>query len=83
MMVDSIITLANNKNYLLLMESSILDDSYFLGVLLDDNMEPTVDYVVLKKVEKDGVVCAQQINNLNTLTQLLEEYGSEYAENYN
>ena len=82
MKVDTVVTLANNKEYLLLLESKLVGEDYFLAVLLDSRGEPTVDYAVLKKVIKDGEEYAQKINNVEILKELLEDYGEQYADLY-
>ena len=74
MEVDNIITLENNKNYLLLLESELTDDNYFLSVLLDENDEPTKDYAVLKEIKKEDGSYALKINNPLVLQQLIEDY---------
>ena len=80
MKVDTIITLANNKNYLLLLEDDLMDEDYFLSVLLDSNDEPTDEYAVLKEIKKNGDTYIQKINNPVILSQLLEDYKIQYEE---
>lgn len=82
MNIDQVITLANNKNYLLLLKSEMTDDNYFLAVLLDENNEPTNVYAVLKEVIKNGEIYSQKINNPLVLNQLLEDYKEQYNEKY-
>lgn len=82
MKVDTVITLANGKNYLLLMEDDIQEEDYFLAVLLDQNDEPTDQYAVLKEVEKDGELYSQKINNPIVLNELLDDFRRQYQEEY-
>lgn len=82
MKVDSVITLANNKNYLLLLENSFNSDNYFLSVLLDSNNEPTDEYIVLKEVKKDGKIYTKKENDPIILSQLLEDYKLQYNDEY-
>ncbi|MBQ9071541.1 MAG: hypothetical protein IJY25_00080 [Bacilli bacterium] len=82
MKVDTVITLANNKNYLLLLETDLQGEDYFLSVLLDENNEPTQEYAVLKEINQNGEVYSQKINNPLILNQLLEDYRIQYEDDY-
>ena len=82
MKVDTVVTLANGKNYLLLLEDDFMEEDYFLSVGLDANNEPNGDYVVLKEIYKDGDTYAQKINNPVILNQLLEDYRLQYEDEY-
>lgn len=53
MNVNDIIVLENNKNYLLLLDTVIKEDKYYLAVELDNNENPTNNYVVVRE-EKEG-----------------------------
>ena len=81
MKIDQVVTLANDKDYLLLLESENTEERYFLSVLLKDN-EPTQEYAVLKEVIQDGEMYCQKINNPVVLNQLLEDYQVQYNEMY-
>lgn len=82
MKVDTVITLANGKNYLLLLEDDFMEEDYFLSVLLDSNNEPTDEYAVLKEITKDGETYTQKINNPIILNQLLDDYRIQYQDEY-
>lgn len=82
MKVDEVVTLANNKNYLLLLNSELTEENYFLSVLLDSNGEPTDDYAVLKEIVKDGKTYCQKINNPTILNELIEDYKIQYNDEY-
>ncbi len=82
MRVDEVVTLANNKNYLLLLNSELTEENYFLSVLLDSNGEPTNDYAVLKEIVKDGKTYCQKINNPVILNELIEDYKIQYNDEY-
>ena len=83
MKIDQVVTLANNTNYLLLLESENTEDKYFLSVLLDEMKEPTQNYAVLKEIVKNGKIYCQKINNPIVLNQLLEDYQLQYNDMYN
>lgn len=82
MKVDEVVTLANNKNYLLLLNSELTEENYFLSVLLDPNGEPTNDYAVLKEIVKDGQTYCQKINDPTILNELIEDYKIQYNDEY-
>ena len=54
MKVDTVITLDNDVNCLLLEKANYNNDNYFLSVVLDDNEEPSDEYVVLKEIIENG-----------------------------
>ena len=82
MKVDTVITLANGKNYLLLLEDDYMEEDYFLSVLLDKNNEPTDEYIVLKEIEKDGKTFVKKETDVLILNQLLEDYKIQYQDDY-
>ena len=82
MEIDTIITLANNKKYLLLMEDSMLSDNYYLAVLLDQNEEPTNVYAALKEVEKGNEIYCEKVTDLLVLSKLLDDYKLQFQEEY-
>ena len=82
MKVDTVITLASGKEYLLLLEESYGRDNYFLSVLLDSNKEPTNEYVVLKEIEQDGTTRVAREQNPVILQQLYDDYTIQYERNY-
>ena len=53
MNVDDIMVLDNNKSYLLLLDKFIKDNKYYLAIELDNNENPTNNYVVVRE-EKEG-----------------------------
>lgn len=82
MQVDTVITLASGKEYLLLLEESYGNDNYFLSVLLDDKKEPTSDYLVLKEIEKDGETRVAQEHDPVILQHLFDDYSTQYENLY-
>lgn len=82
MKIDTVVTLANGKNYLLLLDDDFMNEDYFLSVLLDSNNEPTDEYAVLKEINKDGEIYTQKINNPVILSQLLADYQVQYQDEY-
>ena len=83
MQVDRVITLANGKKYLLLLEDDTMEDNYFLSVAIDENNEPTNEYIVLQEINKNGKTFTKKVNDPLILNQLLEDYRNQYNEEYN
>ena len=82
MKVDTVVTLADGRNYLLLLQDEFLEEEYFLSVLLNDMDEPTLEYAALKQIVKKDGVYIQRIKNPIILSQLLEDYKTKYVSEY-
>ena len=50
MTVDSVITLDNDVNCLLLEKVNFETDNYFLSVVLNEDEEPSDEYVIFKEI---------------------------------
>ena len=50
MKVDTVITLENNENCLLLEKAVYENNNYFLSVILNELEEPSEDYIILKEI---------------------------------
>jgi len=53
MMVDNIVELENGKKYVLLDEKKLDKNNYYFGLRLDNNEEPTNNYLFFEET-KDG-----------------------------
>ena len=82
MKVDTVVTLADGKKYLLLLQGEFMGDEYFLSVLLNDMDEPTNEYAVLKQVIRLDGVYTQRIKNPIILSELLDDYKAQYKSEY-
>lgn len=82
MKIDTKITLKDGKKYLLLMESDLELEGYFLAVVLDAKDEFTNNYAVLQRVLKDGKEFSKKINDPVILNKLLEDYQIQYFDQY-
>lgn len=82
MKVDTVVTLDDGKKYLLLLQDELMEDEYFLSVLLDEMNEPTNEYVILKQIVNEDGVYTQKIKNPIILSQLLEDYNAKYKSEY-
>ncbi len=83
MKIDTVITLDNNENYLLLLKSEVDNDSYFLSVLLNSKNEPTNKYLILKEVIKEGETYIKKVSDPILMSKLIEEYKSIFDSDYN
>ena len=82
MEVDTVVTLADGKKYLLLLEDDYMEEDYFLSVLLNDKDEPTDEYILLKEIIKDGKVYSQRVKDPVILSELLKDYRLQYEDEY-
>lgn len=53
-MVDKIIELENNQNYVILEETVLNNLKYYFGLRLDKNEEPTNNYLFFKEFKDDN-----------------------------
>ena len=74
MNVNEIIELENNTSFLLLLNSKIDNDNYFLAVRLENDETPTQEYIVLKEVIKNNEICTQKVKDSIILNKLLAEF---------
>ena len=52
-MVDKIVELENNKSYVLLDESILNDSKYYFALRLNENEEPTTNYLFFEELKDD------------------------------
>lgn len=74
MHVDSVITLDNNINCLLLEKAVYNNDNYFLSVVLDEEEEPSEEYVVFKEIIENGEKYVEKVEDEATLGEVLKQY---------
>lgn len=70
MKVDSVITLENDMNCLLLEKANYENDNYFLSVILDENEEPSDEYIVLKEIIENNENYVSKVTDENVLAEL-------------
>ena len=71
MKVDTVITLENNINCLLLEKATLENENYFLAVVLNETEEPSDDYVVLKEKLDNDKQYVIKVEGANTLAKLV------------
>lgn len=74
MKVDSVITLENNVNCLLLEQATLENNNYFSAVVLNEEEEPTEEFVVFKEIIEDGENYVEKVEDPNLLAKLLEMF---------
>lgn len=74
MKVDSVITLENDVNCLLLDKATYKGDNYFLAIILDEDEEPTEKSVVLKEIVENNEIYIERENDEKILAELLKEF---------
>jgi hypothetical protein len=79
MIVDSVITLENDVNCLLLEKVTYNNDNYFLSVVLNEEEEPSDEYVVFKEINEDGQSFVEKVENAALLAELINLFTNNVA----
>lgn len=79
MIVDSVITLENDVNCLLLEKVTYNNDNYFLSVVLNEEEEPSDEYVVFKEINEDGQSFVEKVENAALLAELVNLFTNNVA----
>ena len=82
MNINDCIELENGKNYLLLLESMLDKNKYFLAVGITNDI-PNGEYIVLQEVIDDNDTFVIPINDPVILGNLIKEFQEDYNEEYN
>ena len=77
MTVDSVITLENDVNCLLLEKANYENNSYFLTVVLNQEEEPSEEYAILKEIIEDGETFIEKVTDPNLVMSLLQLFTSD------
>ena len=80
MKVDTVITLENDINCLLLEKANYENDNYFLSVVLDEYEEPSDEYVVLKEIVEDNQNYVMRVMDESVLAELLKLVTKSFGE---
>lgn len=81
MKVDSVITLDNNVNCLLLEKAILENDNYFLSVVLNEEEEPSDEYVIFKEIIENGEKYVEKVEDRDLLSELLKQYTNIFNTN--
>ena len=79
MIVDSVITLENDVNCLLLEKVTHNNDNYFLSVVLDEEEEPSDEYVIFKEINEGGQGFVEKVEDGELLAELVKEFTNSVA----
>ena len=80
MNVDTVITLDNDINCLLLEKAELNNDNYFLSVVLDESEEPSDEYVVLKEINEGADSYVMRVDDESTLVELVKLFTKSFGE---
>lgn len=78
MKVDTVITLENNVNCLLLDKATYNGINYFLAVVLDEKNEPTDDNVVFKEIVEGPDTYVEREGNEEILKELMAMFTKSF-----
>ena len=78
MKVDSVITLDNDVNCLLLDKATLGENNYFIAVVLDEKDEPSEEYVVFKEVLEDNEKYVEKVEDETLLTELFKIFTESF-----
>ena len=79
MVADSVITLENDVNCLLLEKVTYNGINYFMSVVLNEEEEPSDEYVVFKEIIEDGQSFVEKVEDGNLLAELAKEFTSKVS----
>ena len=77
MIVDSVITLENDVNCLLLEKVNYENNNYFLSVVLNQDEEPSDEYVIFKEILEDNETFVEKVVDPELTTYLLKEFSTD------
>ena len=77
MTVDSVITLENDVNCLLLEKANYENNNYFLTVVLNQEEEPSEEYAILKEIIEGGETFIEKVTDPNLVMSLLQLFNSD------
>ena len=73
-MMNDIITLADDSNYGILLETELDDNVYYLVVELDEDEQPKNSFKVLKEINENGKTFVKEEIDPIILNKLLDDY---------
>lgn len=79
-MVDKIVELENNRNYVILDETLLNDTKYYFGVRLNDKEEPTNNYLFFEESIDNDNTYLTPIEDNNIKSVLLTSFTINFLE---
>lgn len=83
MRVDSVITLNNDLNCLLLDKVTYDANNYFMAVILNEEEEPSDEYVIFKEIIENDSKYVEKVEDENTLMELLKLFTKSFGDMVN
>ena len=74
MVIDSVITLENDVNCLLLEKVTYDNNNYFLSVVLNEEEEPSDESVIFKEIIDNGESYVEKVEDSELLAVLIKEF---------
>ena len=84
MKVDSVITLENDVNCLLLEKVEYENNNYFMAVVLNEEEEPSDEYVIFKEIIENNENYVEKVEDavlFSSLIQLFTTKVDEFVDN--
>ena len=79
MTVDSVITLDNDVNCLLLERVNYENDNYFLSVMLNEDEEPSDKYAIFKEINENNENYVETVEDPNLQASLIELFTTKVS----
>ena len=79
-MVDKIVELENNKKYVILDEKNLNNINYYFGLRLDDNEEPTNNYLFFEETKVDEDIYLAPVEDESMKGLLLTTFTINYLD---
>lgn len=79
MTVDSVITLDNDVNCLLLEKVNYENDNYFLSVILNEDEEPSDKYAIFKEIIENNENYVETVEDPNLQASLIELFTTKVS----
>ena len=80
MSVDEIITLDDNKEYILLSQTNVDNSKYFLAVEAINN-EPSEQFKIFKEIIDNNQLYIEEVNDKEMINNLIDAFEESYDEN--
>lgn len=77
MNIDSVITLENGVNCLLLEKVVYEEKNYFLSVVLDEEEEPSDEYVIFKEIIEDNEAYVEKVEDTELIAKLVNLFSDK------
>ncbi len=80
MIVDSVITLENDVNCLLLEKVEYENNNYFMAVVLNEEEEPSDEYVIFKEIIENNENYVEKVEDAELFSSLIQLFTTKIDE---